>query len=56
LANLAYRVALLPDGGLEWVGRGEGGEEVRYRREPEAGAWQRLKIWFYSLWPIEPLL
>jgi putative cardiolipin synthase len=56
LANLAYRVALLPDGGLEWVGRGEGGEEVRYRSEPETGAWQRIKVWFYSLWPIEPLL
>jgi putative cardiolipin synthase len=56
LPKLAYRVTLQPGGELEWVDSGEDGKEVRYRREPETGAWQRLKAWFYSLWPLEPLL
>ena len=56
LPALAYRVMLLPDGELEWLDIAEGGKEVRHRREPETGAWQRIKVWFYSLWPLEPLL
>jgi putative cardiolipin synthase len=54
LPEVAFRVHLR-DGGVEWTGRDETGE-TRYTQEPETGAWQRFKVWFYSLWPIEPLL
>ena len=40
---------------IEWVTR-ENGAEVRYTSEPLASAWQRFKVWFLSLLPIEPLL
>jgi putative cardiolipin synthase len=56
LPALAYRLTLQPGGDLEWVDSGADGKEVRYRSEPETGTWQRIKVWFYSLWPLEPLL
>jgi putative cardiolipin synthase len=40
---------------VEWVTR-ENSAEVRYTSEPLASAWQRFKVWFLSLLPIEPLL
>jgi cardiolipin synthase C len=40
---------------VEWVTR-ENSTEVRYTSEPLAGAWQRFKVWFLSLLPIEPFL
>jgi putative cardiolipin synthase len=61
LHDSAYRVTLdaTADGaggpGLVWSGEDDG-RSVRYTREPLASAWQRFKVWFYSLWPIEPLL
>jgi putative cardiolipin synthase len=59
LSRVAYRVALqAPEAGdaeLEWTGR-EDGREVHYTSEPQTSGWQRFKVWFYSLWPIEPLL
>jgi len=35
---------------------GDDEQEVRYTSEPLASAWQRFKVWFLSLLPIEPLL
>ena len=40
---------------LEWVERQDNGE-VRYRSEPQAGAWRRLGVWFMSWLPIESQL
>ena len=38
-----------------WVTR-EGGKEVRYNSEPEAGLWKRIKVQVLSWLPIERLL
>jgi putative cardiolipin synthase len=58
LPEISYRLepaaAAGPDA-IEWVSI-EAGEEVRFTREPQTRAWQRFKIWLYSLLPIEPLL
>jgi putative cardiolipin synthase len=37
---------------LEWVTE-EDGNEVRVNTEPNSSAWQRIKMWFLSLVPIE---
>jgi putative cardiolipin synthase len=58
LPGMAYRVTLArtgDDAAIEWWSR-EDGHDVRYTQEPMTGHWQRFKVWFYSLWPIEPLL
>jgi cardiolipin synthase C len=60
VAVSAYRLVLSrPDdesaSRVEWVTR-ENSAEVRHTSEPLASAWQRFKVWFLSLLPIEPLL
>lgn len=61
LPEIAFRIDLkhATDNGsasvIEWVSR-EDGREMRYTTEPLTSAWQRFKVGFYSLWPIEPLL
>jgi hypothetical protein len=61
LSTIAFRLELTPAAGpgatpeIEWVTTREG-QAVRYSAEPMTNAWQRLKIWFYSLLPIEHLL
>ena len=55
----AYRLVLAPGNGhasrLEWVSQ-DAGAETRHTSEPLATTWQRCKVWFLSLLPIEPLL
>ena len=55
----AYRLVLAPGNGaasrLEWVSQ-DAGTETRHTSEPLATTWQRCKVWFLSLLPIEPLL
>lgn len=60
LPEIAYRVVLQVPAAdasrqITWLGR-ENGREVRYTHEPLTSVWGRFKVWFYSLWPIEPLL
>lgn len=61
LSTIAFRLELTPAAGpgatpeIEWVTTREG-QAVRYSTEPMTNAWQRFKIWFYSLLPIEHLL
>jgi putative cardiolipin synthase len=61
LSNIAFRLQLTPASGpdsaprIEWVTT-QDGHEVRYASDPMTNAWQRFKIWFYSLLPIEQLL
>ena len=56
----AYRLVLSrPDDEsaprVEWITQ-EDSAEVRYTSEPLTSAWQRFKVWFLSLLPIEPFL
>ena len=37
---------------LEWVTQ-QDGEEMRFDVEPGTSAWQRIRMWFLSLLPIE---
>jgi putative cardiolipin synthase len=60
VAANAYRLVLSrPDDEsaprVEWITQ-ENSAEVRYTSEPLTSAWQRFKVWFLSLLPIEPLL
>src|SRR5204862_4667601 len=60
VAGSVYRLVLArgngePESRVEWVSL-DGGVETRYTSEPLASAWQRCKVWFLSLLPIEPLL
>jgi cardiolipin synthase C len=60
VAANAYRLVLSrPDDEsaprVEWVTQ-EDSAEVRYTSEPLASAWQRFKVWFLSLLPIELIL
>jgi len=61
LPEISYRLELTPAAGPDsapgtaWVTT-QDGQEVRYSSEPMTRAWQRFKIWFYSLLPIEHLL
>jgi putative cardiolipin synthase len=61
LPEISYRLELAPAGRpggaseIQWIDR-QDGAETRYSRSPMTSAWQRLKIWFLSLLPIEPLL
>jgi putative cardiolipin synthase len=40
---------------LEWIST-ESGKEVRYSNDPRTGIWKGIKLFFYSLFPIEKLL
>ncbi len=52
----SYRLALdKPDGDLIWISE-EGGNEVRYTRDPEVGFWRRFSTWFLSIFAPEYLL
>ena len=56
LSVLAYRVVLRPQGDdaepvITWL---DGDTSIT--SEPLASTWLRFKAWFYSLWPIEPML
>lgn len=61
LPEISFRLELTPPAGpgstpgIMWITTRDG-QEVRYSSEPMTHAWQRFKIWFYSLLPIEPLL
>lgn len=61
LPDIGFRLELAPAAGpdatpeIEWVTTRDG-HEIRYSSEPMTNAWQRLKVWFYSLLPIEHLL
>ena len=61
LPEISFRLQLAPPAGpgstpaIEWVTTRDG-QEVRYSSEPMTRAWQRFKVWLYSLLPIEPLL
>jgi cardiolipin synthase C len=51
-----YEVHLRPDGrGVQWIGHDTDGEEI-LADAPEMGAWQRLQLWFMSLFVPEDLL
>jgi putative cardiolipin synthase len=51
----AYEVRLTDAGQLQWTER-RGGESVRHDTEPGSSAWQRTRVWFFSLLPVEWLL
>ncbi len=56
LPDGTYQVVLVEAGaGIEWLDS-QNGVEIRHTREPLTSGWQRFKVWFYSLLPIEPLL
>jgi cardiolipin synthase C len=61
LPEISFRLELAPSAGpdstpgIEWVTTVDG-QEVRYSGEPMTHAWQRFKVWLYSLLPIEHLL
>lgn len=60
LPAIAYRVVLQRKNAdarpeIVWLER-EGDRDVPYTHEPLASGWEQFKVWFYSLWPIEPLL
>jgi putative cardiolipin synthase len=61
LSNIGFRLELTPAQepdsapGIEWVTTTDG-QPIRYSTEPMTNAWQRFKVWFYSLFPIEHLL
>jgi putative cardiolipin synthase len=61
LPEISFRLELTPPAAadstptLAWVTT-EAGQAVRYAREPMTHAWQRFRIWLYSLLPIEHLL
>jgi putative cardiolipin synthase len=61
LAEISYRLELVPAAGGEgatdivWVTT-QDGRTTRYTSPPKATVWQRFKVWFYSLLPIEHLL
>jgi cardiolipin synthase C len=61
LPNVGFRLELTPAQetdsapGIEWVTTRDG-QPIRYSTEPMTNAWQRFKVWFYSLFPIEHLL
>ncbi len=55
--ELAYEVRLAPNGnGLVWIERTASGEEKRYDVDPETDGFERWKVEFMSLLPIEWLL
>jgi putative cardiolipin synthase len=61
LPNVGFRLELTPAAGpdsapeIVWVATRDG-EKIRYSSEPMTNAWQRFKVWLYSLLPIEQLL
>jgi putative cardiolipin synthase len=61
LPNVGFRLELAPAAGpdsapeIVWVAT-QDGQAIRYSSEPMTSAWQRFKLWFYSLLPIEHLL
>jgi putative cardiolipin synthase len=50
-----YEVRLADTGQLYWIER-RGGESVRHDTEPGTSFWQRARVWFLSLLPVEWLL
>jgi putative cardiolipin synthase len=55
IASTAYEVRLSDDGQLYWIERSES-EWVRYDTEPGTDAWQRARVSFLSMLPVEWLL
>jgi putative cardiolipin synthase len=61
LPDVGFRLELSPASGpdsrpeIVWIAT-QDGREVRHSGEPMTSAWQRFKIWLYSLLPIEQLL
>jgi putative cardiolipin synthase len=59
LPDVAFRLELKPDTGaapeIVWITT-QDGQTVSYASEPMTRAWQRFKVWLYSLLPIEQLL
>jgi putative cardiolipin synthase len=61
LPDVGFRLELSPATGpdsrpeIVWIAT-QDGQEVRHSSEPMTSAWQRFKIWLYSLLPIEQLL
>jgi putative cardiolipin synthase len=51
----SYRVVLDENGRLVWITR-EDGQEVRYTRDPESGAWARMMSGFIQVLPVEAQL
>jgi putative cardiolipin synthase len=51
----SWHLVLDDKGDLEWISA-ENGSEVRYSDDPDAGTWNEIKIFFYSILPIEKLL
>ena len=51
----AYEVRLTDAGQLHWIERREGAS-VRHDTEPGTSAWQRARVGFFSLLPVEWLL
>ena len=52
LSKVAYRVVLDEQGQLRWVYDHGPAHEV-YDREPQTSIWQRVKVGFYRMLPIE---
>jgi putative cardiolipin synthase len=51
----SWRLTLDETGGLEWIST-EDGKEVHYYNDPGTGIWKGIKLFLYSLFPIEKLL
>ena len=52
-----YEVRLRPDGrGVQWIGHDADGDEEVLADAPGMGPWQRLQLWFMSLFVPEDLL
>lgn len=51
----SYRVALDEEGELVWITLTDG-EEVRYKKDPETGAWKRFMAGFIQILPFEKQL
>jgi putative cardiolipin synthase len=49
----SYRVAVSTEGKTTWIGEDADGNEVRITTEPETSWWDRFKIGFMRLMPIE---
>jgi putative cardiolipin synthase len=53
--STTYEVRLAETGELYWI-EGRAGGSVRHDTDPGTSAWQRARIWFLSLLPVEWLL
>jgi putative cardiolipin synthase len=53
LPQLAWRLALTPEGEVRWLGLQEGVMAEAEEREPGAGPWRRLMVWSLGWLPIE---